>query len=134
MKSPELCYTTLGEKMTETLIDLTNETIEAFKNTTHFQAVKKAQKAFNDDEVMNLLDAYKGWQDKYQDVKKYGHHHPDFKDVQKAFQSAKIQLYTHPLMVEYLDSYKAFQSLLDQFTKALASTISDQIQIGHIPH
>lgn len=134
MKSCELCYTTLGEEMTENLIDLTNETIEAFKNTPHFQAVKKAQKAFDDEEVHSLLNTYKQWQEKYQDVKKYGHHHPDFKDVQKSFQSAKIQLYTHPLMVEYLESYKAFQSLLDEFTKALASTISDQIQIGHIPH
>ncbi len=134
MKSRELCYTTLGEDMTESLIDLTNETIEAFKTSPLFEAVKKAQIAFNDEEVNKRLDTYKRWQEKYQDVKKYGHYHPDFKDVQKSFQSAKIQLYTHPLMVEYLEAYKAFQSLLDQFTKTLAMTISEQIQIGHIPH
>lgn len=133
MKNAELCYTKRGENMTELLIQLTEQTIEEFQETALFKDVKMSQTIFQDVIIQDLLKTYQSAQDKYHDVKKYGHHHPDYKTVQKSYQEAKIKLYTHPLMIEYLESTKAFQKILDQFTQALAQTISAQIQLGHIP-
>lgn len=134
MKSRELCYTKLGEDMTENLINLTEETIESFKKSSLFKNVKMAEEALKDEQVKLLLETYKEWQDTYLEAKKYGSYHPDLKAIQVSYQTAKIQLYSHPLIVEYFEHYHAFQALIDTFTQDLAKTISAQVKIGHIPH
>lgn len=133
MKSNQLCYTTIGDEMTETLLNLTDQTIEEFKSSHAYLAVKKAQSNLHDEEVTQLSHAFKKIQEKYLEVKKYGRYHPDLADVQKAYQAAKIALYTHPVMSAYQTAYQQFQTELDAFTQQCATTISEHIKLGHIP-
>ena len=119
--------------MTDSLITLTDQTIEEWMHSESFQAVKAAQEKLNDETVKSLLESFRLAQENYQDAKKYGKHHPDLGRYSKAFQEAKVALYTHPLMVDYQMASQHFQQQLDAFTQALAHTISKQISIGHIP-
>jgi cell fate (sporulation/competence/biofilm development) regulator YlbF (YheA/YmcA/DUF963 family) len=133
MKSYQLCYTTLGENMNETLLHLTDQTITEFKSSPSYLAVKEAQLKLHDEDVTHLSKTFRTIQEKYLEVKKYGRYHPDLSEVQKAYQSAKIALYTHPLMKAYQTAYQQFQAELDAFTQQCAITISAQIKLGHIP-
>jgi cell fate (sporulation/competence/biofilm development) regulator YlbF (YheA/YmcA/DUF963 family) len=134
MKSRNLCYTTLGEDMNETLIKLTDQTIDEFKYSSAFYALKKAQSAFYDDDLDARLKTYQTWQERYQDVKKYGQYHPDLQTVKKEFQAAKIELYTHPKMIAYQKALTDFQRMLDDFSFTLVNAVSPHINSGHIPH
>lgn len=133
MKSYQLCYTTIGEDMNETLLHLTDQTIKEFKSSSSYLAVKEAQLKLQDEDVSHLSEIFKNIQEKYLEAKKYGRYNPDLADVQKAYQTAKIALYTHPLMKAYQTAYQKFQAELDAFTQQCANTISGQIKLGHIP-
>jgi cell fate (sporulation/competence/biofilm development) regulator YlbF (YheA/YmcA/DUF963 family) len=119
--------------MKDSLIALTDQTIAEWMDSESFQAVKTAQEKLNIETIKSLLASFRFAQEKYHDVKKYGKYHPDLARDSKAFQDAKVALYTHPLMVEYQTAARHFQQQLDLFTQTLAHTISKQISIGHIP-
>ncbi|GEM_PF-1952471 len=118
--------------MDNTRIKMIDDVIEYFVDSAPLLRVKEAEKAFTDSVNKALLDAYRHAQSEYQETRKYGRHHPDLKATQKAFQTAKAELYSQPFMQEYLAAYQALQTELDALSSALASSISPQISMGHL--
>lgn len=96
---------------------------------TYKTLVSLEQKIASSPRIEGLIDAFKSAEEKYRDAKKYGSYHPDLAHYQKAFQAAKRELFSEPLVKAYKETERALSSFLDAITSEIAGSVSDKINI-----
>ena len=65
---------------------------------------------------------------RYDEVIKYGEHHPNLKEVKLELANAKTLLFNNEIVKEYKLLEKEMQKVLDEISKKIAQTISHKIK------
>lgn len=124
--------------MNTTWLNRTYDLVDEIKDTEEYKRLLELKTLIETDPALQeLVLQYQKTSEKYEDVKKYGTHHPDLKRVQATFSKQKQILYTHPVVREYKSLEKQIQSTLDLISKTVATSISTKIkhpnELGIIP-
>ena len=115
--------------MKQEWIECTYDLVDEIKEQPTFKRLMELQQQLDENEqLQQLITAFQKTNIKYEEVRKYGKYHPDLKDVQKQFQQAKSNLYSHPLIVEYKQLEQQIQKQLDTISKTIATSISNKIK------
>ncbi|MFW6319076.1 MAG: YlbF family regulator [Bacillota bacterium] len=116
--------------MNNELINYIDNVIKEIEQHNAYQALLIKQRALdNNKEVMALIEAFKETETAYNEVKKYGQHHPDLKTVRRAFQQAKQTLFEHEDVRTYKTLEKTIQSILDDIVIQIQETISPRVGV-----
>lgn len=116
--------------MNNELINYIDNVIKEIEEHDAYKALLTKQKMLdNNTEVMALIHTFKEKEAAYNDVKKYGQHHPDLKTVRRAFQQAKQTLFEHDDVQTYKMLEKTIQSILDDIVIQIQETISPRVGI-----
>lgn len=124
--------------MNTTWLHATYDLVDEMKGTKEYKRLLELKQVIaTDSSLQELITQFHKASTKYDEVKKYGTHHPDLKRVQATFSKQKQTLYTHPVVREYKQLEKAIQSKLDLISKTVATSISTKIKhpndLGIIP-
>ncbi len=80
-------------------------------------------------DVQALIQTFKAKESAYNDIKKYGKHHPDLKTVRREFQQAKQTLFEHEDVRIYKTLERTIQAILDDIVIQIQETISPRVGI-----
>lgn len=120
------------------LINLAYELSDEIKNSNEYQKLIKLKKIIDtDQDIKTLISDFNKIKIKYEEVRKYGKYHPNLKDVQLQLQAIKEQVFEHPVIKEYKQLEKHLQKVLDQVSKEIATSVSNNIkhpnEVGLLP-
>lgn len=115
--------------MKQEIIEKTYELVDEIKGSEDYKKLQKLHKIIDtNSEIKELINIFKKYNDKYEEVSKYGKYHPDLKKVQKQFSEAKTNLYSNKLVKEYKELENRIQKILDNISKELAIGVSKKIK------
>ena len=114
--------------MNTDILQKTYDLVDEIKALEVYKELLKLNKIINEDQtILHLVEAFNKQKNKYEEAKKYGKYHPDLKQIQLNLQVAKENLYNNDIIVSYKKCEKEIQSLLNNISKELATTISSKI-------
>ena len=105
--------------------DLVDE-IKSRKEYIRLLELKKIME--NDPLIVNLINDFNKCKVKFEEVSKYGKHHPDLKKVQLELASIKTKVFTNEIIVEYKKLEKEIQKILDDVSRKIAQSVSPKIK------
>lgn len=111
------------------ILNKTYEVVEEIKNHPSYQfLIDSKKKMIEDKELQELIATFKKWNQKYEEVRKYGEYHPDLHRVQLQFSKAKEELFIHPMVLEYKKHEKVIEHILNQLSKDISKAVSAKIK------
>lgn len=100
--------------------------LEELRNDKDYKRVIEINNLINND-FCEEVKKFKVIKEKYEDVSKYGNHHPDFKDVTEEFIEIRTNLYKIKEIKEYLELTKKIDKQLASLVNDMALNISKNI-------
>src|SRR5699024_7895882 len=82
-----------------------------------------------DEEAQMFIDSFSRMKDKYEEVQRFGHYHPDFHSVMKDVRSAKRKMDLHPMVIAYKVAEREYQNFLDDISEIIAEGVSDTVMV-----
>ncbi len=115
--------------MKQEIIEKTYELVEEIKQKKDYKRLLELHQIIETDStIQELINTFIKYNDKYEEVTKYGKYHPDLKKVQQEFSSAKEKLYTNVIVKEYKNLENKLQKELNIISKEIAISISQKIK------
>jgi cell fate (sporulation/competence/biofilm development) regulator YlbF (YheA/YmcA/DUF963 family) len=115
--------------MKQNAIEKTYELVDEIKAMDSYQRLIELKRMIDQDElILSLISSFQKEHQRFEETSKYGKYHPDLKEVQRSFQQAKQELYTHPVVQEYKQLEKELQQVLHHVSKEIATAISSKIK------
>jgi len=118
--------------MDQKKIELAYELVDEIKQSeTYLRYLDNLNAVERSSEVQTLSNRFKVSEEKYNNAKQYGKHHPDLKQRQRDFQVSKKALFEHPAVRAFKASEKALQQTLDGVAARVAESISTRIKVNY---
>ncbi|MGS0973043.1 MAG: YlbF family regulator [Candidatus Izemoplasmataceae bacterium] len=115
--------------MDKELLDLTYDACDAFKDQSEFQRLLALKEMINhNQDIRKLIMDFNKVKEVYEEAKSYGKYHPDLARYQTDFQKEKIRMMSNDVIKEYKTLERVLQKKLDQFSIALAESVSKNIK------
>lgn len=115
--------------MEQNLIENVYAVIDELKELAAYQRLLALKKTIEEDpDITTKIRSFKQLNAKYDEVKKYGKHHPDLAKIQASFRQAKLDLYQDEMVAEYKQLEQRIQQELDAISRAVAQTVSPKIK------
>jgi len=115
--------------MKEIVINAVYELVDEIKDLKEYKRLLELRKLTDTDPlVIKLINEFNNIKIKYDEVSKYGKHHPDLKEVQLALAKTKEQLFTNKVISEYKKLEKEVQKVLDEVSRKIAGSVSPKIK------
>jgi len=115
----------MKEKVLQRVYDLVDE----IKSKKEYIRLKELKGILDSDESLSkLVLEFNKAKDKYNEVSKYGKHHPDLEKVQNSLSQSKNALFTNEIISEYKVLEKEIQKLLDEISRKIALSVSPKIK------
>ncbi len=115
--------------MEQKLLDAVYNLVDEIKEKKEYIRLLELKKILNTDtEIIELINAFNKDKIKYDEVSKYGKHHPDLKEVRLALTKSKEELFTNTYISEYKQLEKEIQKLLDVISRKIALSVSPKIK------
>lgn len=125
----------LGDFMNSELIYHIDNVIREIEHHDAYKALlSKREMLDNNNDVKTLVQTFKDKEAAYNDVKKYGQHHPDLKAVRRDFQQAKQALFENSDVQTYKTLEKTIQTILDDIVIQIQEAISPRVSIKTETH
>lgn len=83
----------------------------------------------NNKESQRKIQKFVRLKDQYEDAKRFGKYHPDYKKIMVQVRKAKRELDLDPFVAEFRLAENDLQSLLDMVSVHLAGAVSPQIKV-----
>lgn len=93
----------------------------------YFRCLYKVQ---NDEQAQQLIKRFLVNKEKYEDVQRFGKHHPDYLEITVNVREAKRDLDLHETVAEFKKAENAVQEILDEISVLLGRSVSDQIKVA----
>lgn len=111
------------------LLNKTYDLVDEIKNLPIYIRMIELNKQMKESKsISTLVDVFNRVKTKYDEVSKYGKHHPDLKKVQIELKDAKENLYNNDIIKEYKNCERQIQKVLNNISKEIANTISHKIK------
>ncbi|MCF7927185.1 MAG: YlbF family regulator [Candidatus Izimaplasma sp.] len=114
--------------MNQDILNQVYRLVDELKNKEHYIKLKQLEKELETPEIKTLIDEYVKVKKRYQEVTKYGKHHPDLTKTKLAFSQIKEQLFTQDVIKQYKENEKKIQRDLNTVSEKLAKAISHKIK------
>jgi len=115
--------------MNQQVLEQIYHVVDELKQTSDYKRLLELHKIIaSSDDIKSKVQAFKRWNDKYNDVKQYGKYHPDLKATRQSFANAKAALYNEPVVAEYKQLEQSIQEQLDTISRTIAKTISPKVK------
>ena len=115
--------------MKETVINAVYDLVDEIKDKKEYVRLLELKKLMDTDTVIiKLINEFNDAKIKYNEVSKYGKHHPDLKEVRLVLASAKEALFTNKIINEYKQLEKEIQKILDNVSRKIAQSVSPKVK------
>jgi len=115
--------------MKDIVLNLVYDLVDEIKSKEDYIKLLELKKKMKSDPyIVNLLKKFKETKIKFEEVSKYGKHHPDLKKVQLELAEIKTEVYTNEIIKEYKILEKEIQKILDDISRQLAQGVSPNIK------
>ncbi|MCM3742250.1 YlbF family regulator [Oceanobacillus luteolus] len=82
-----------------------------------------------DAEAQKLIKAFNHIKDHYEDIQRFGRYHPDYQEIMKKVRSTKRAMDMHDTVAAFKVAERNLQSLLDEISSYVATSVSEQIKV-----
>jgi cell fate (sporulation/competence/biofilm development) regulator YlbF (YheA/YmcA/DUF963 family) len=115
--------------MKDTVLNKVYDLVDEIKSKREYIRLLELKKILeNDPGIIDLLERFNICKTKFEDVSKYGKHHPDLKKVQLELASLKTDVFTNEVIAEYKKLEKQIQKMLDDVSRKIAKSVSPKIK------
>ncbi len=115
--------------MKDTVLNKVYDLVDEIKSRKEYIRLLELKKIMeNDSLIVNLINDFNKCKVKFEEVSKYGKHHPDLKKVQLELASIKTEVFTNEIIVEYKKLEKEIQKILDDVSRKIAQSVSPKIK------
>ena len=115
--------------MKENVLKAVYELVDEIKEKNEYKKLLKLKKIIDTDkQIIKLVEVFNKTKIKYNEVSKYGEHHPDLKEARKELSISKEKLFTNKIIREYKQLEKEIQNLLDDISRKIAKSVSPKIK------
>lgn len=83
----------------------------------------------NDGEAQSLIQAFSYIKDHYEDVQRFGHYHPDYREIMKNVRSTKRKMDMNPFVAKYKLAERNLQRFLDEISECIAHSVSEKVMV-----
>lgn len=87
------------------------------------------QELENDQEAQSLIHAFNDIKEHYEDVQRFGHYHPDYREIMKNVRSTKRKMDMNPFVAKYKLEERKLQRFLDEISESIAYSVSDNVMV-----
>jgi cell fate (sporulation/competence/biofilm development) regulator YlbF (YheA/YmcA/DUF963 family) len=95
-----------------------------------YEEYMKAKLVMDTDlEAQKLIKEFNVVKDQYQDVQRFGRYHPDYSEIMKSVRVKKRAMDLNDKVATYKIAERKFQGLLDEISKYIAFSVSDEIKV-----
>ncbi|MDD3123976.1 MAG: YlbF family regulator, partial [Candidatus Izemoplasmatales bacterium] len=110
------------------MIIKTYDALDEIKESLEYKQVHLALSALlYDPKSKIVVDKFVQLKQKYEDVMKYGNHHPDYKITTDMFIQSKTDLYKNSLYIEYFNKLKIFNDSIKFFNEGLNEILKNSV-------
>ncbi len=115
--------------MKEKIINAVYDLVDEIKDEKAYIRLLELKNIMDTDStVLKLIVDFNKMKIKYDEVSKYGKHHPDLKEVRIKLAKSKEALFTNEVIKEYKALEKEMQSILDNVSRKIAKSVSPKIK------
>jgi len=115
--------------MKQNVIEAVYALVDEIKSKTEYVRLLELKKIIDTDkDIIELIKDFSKLNEKYEEVSKYGDHHPDLSDVKNNLANAKVELFNNDTVREYKKLEKEMQNLLDNISRKIALSVSPKIK------
>ncbi len=106
------------------LAEMINQSVEVMEFLSYKQVLDKNQ------EVMQLKKRLARENEKYEEVNRFSHYHPDYKKTKENLDKILLEIDQHEMVKAYKKAEEKVDDLLYEVTRTLALAISNTIKVG----
>lgn len=111
-------------------LDHIDELSQMIRQSTLFYEYKQAKLAIERDEkLQDKIDQFVQMKERYEEVQRFGHYHPDFHTVMKEIREQKRQLDKEEKIARFQRAEEEMQLLLDEVTVKIAAAVSPAVKV-----
>ncbi len=115
--------------MKDTVFNKVYDLVDEIKSKEEYIRLLELKKLIeNNPDTVNLINDFNKCKLKFEEVSKYGKHHPDLKKVQLELASIKTKVFTNEIIAEYKKLEKEIQKILDDISRQIAQSVSPKIK------
>jgi cell fate (sporulation/competence/biofilm development) regulator YlbF (YheA/YmcA/DUF963 family) len=115
--------------MKDTVLNKVYDLVDEIKSKEEYIRLLELKKIMeNDPFIVNLINEFNKCKVKFEEVSKYGKHHPDLKKVQMELSNIKFEVFTNEIISEYKNLEKQIQKILDDISRQIAQSVSPKIK------
>lgn len=115
--------------MKDTVLNKVYDLVDEIKSRKEYIRLLELKKIMeNDPLIVSLITDFNKCKVKFEEVSKYGKHHPDLKKVQLELASIKTKVFTNEIIGEYKKLEKEIQKILDDVSRKIAQSVSPKIK------
>src|SRR5690625_4067483 len=83
----------------------------------------------NDEEAQSLIKAFTHIKEHYDDVQRFGHYHPDFREIMQNVRSTKRKMDMNHFVASFKLAERNLQRFLDDGRECIARSASEQVVV-----
>ena len=83
----------------------------------------------NDEEAQSLIKAFTHIKEHYDDVQRFGHYHPDFREIMQNVRSTKRKMDMNHFVASFKLAERNLQRFLDDVSECIARSVSEQVMV-----
>lgn len=83
----------------------------------------------NNEEAQSLIKAFENIKEDYEDVQRFGHYHPDYREIMKNVRSTKRKMDMNQYVAAFKLAERNLQRFLDEISECIAHSVSDQVMV-----
>lgn len=115
--------------MKDTVLNRVYDLVDEIKSKNEYVRLLQLKKVIdNDPVIISFLEEFNKYKLKFEEVSKYGKHHPDLKKVQLELAEIKTKVFTNEIISEYKTLEKELQKILDDVSRQIAQSVSPKIK------
>ena len=115
--------------MKDTVLNLVYDLVDEIKSKDEYIRLLELKQILDNDPIIsNLIIEFNKTKIKFEEVSKYGKHHPDLKQVQIELALIKTKVFTNEVISEYKKLEKEIQKILDDVSRQIAQSVSPKIK------
>ncbi len=108
------------------IYEATYKLTDTIKNSPLYHTYKEYElKVMESDEIKKLLKTFHNYKEQFEEAYKYKDYHPDFAEIKKNYQRAKMNLMDN----ELFKTYKKYEKQLDSYLEEIEFRLKEIVNI-----
>lgn len=112
------------------MLDKADEVAQMIMQSEIMQAYQAANHTLiNNEEAQSLIKAFEHIKQDYDDVQRFGHYHPDYREIMKNVRRTKRKMDMNKCVASFKLAERNLQRFLDEVSEHIAHSVSDKVMV-----